>query len=652
MIISDITAENVLKYTRLELHDLPEKGIIAIDGPNESGKSTIGEIICFALFGQTFSLDQDGLQKLIRWGEPHCSVNVRFRIGDGQHYEIARFLDREGNQGARLNLVGQEEKPISRGGEAVELRLNELLGYGYDEFIESFYLAQREITTPHPHSFAVKAMAGLTNLERVSDEYASDIEQDRAVVESAEEEQRDVRAELDEVAIEDGLLASLESRRDLLSGEETARRQQMDELRQASVDYQETQPKISAAQTSRTGAKSLRFLLFIIAAALLIGWELLNQFPDQSLSKMLSQALTGQLPQWSEKHLPLLLYAGLGFSVLFLLSWLRVAIVNKRITELGKSGQKLAERLAALPSLRAPAADSPEQQSNSDSEDAADEEAVGAGHDNTQEPPQDDQADTLPAAEQAESSEASALPDAAQMERIRARIETSRAGAGEVRELVDGVLQRMGEDSHRQQAEIVRLQVAVVDEQTRLGKAEGLQRIVDACEQKLSDHRQRIHLREIAGELLQGATRNLSQQFNRDLRDLVGRTLPLFTENRYEHLQIDENLDVRAFSNEKRDFMGLDEISSGTQRQIMLAVRLALSQKLVNSAVSGRQFIFLDEPFAFFDEERTRSALSVLPELSEEITQIWVVAQSFPAAQTFDVPIACSREHDVLPALV
>jgi exonuclease SbcC len=126
--------------------------------------------------------------------------------------------------------------------------------------------------------------------------------------------------------------------------------------------------------------------------------------------------------------------------------------------------------------------------------------------------------------------------------------------------------------------------------------------------------------------------------------------LPLFTEGRYEHLQIDEDLSVRVFSNEKRDFMDLEEISSGTQRQIMLAVRLALSQELVNSATVGKQFVFLDEPFAFFDQERTRRALGVLPDLSEEITQIWIVAQSFPADQTFDVPIACSRDSEVLPA--
>jgi exonuclease SbcC len=128
----------------------------------------------------------------------------------------------------------------------------------------------------------------------------------------------------------------------------------------------------------------------------------------------------------------------------------------------------------------------------------------------------------------------------------------------------------------------------------------------------------------------------------------VGKTLPLFTEGRYEHLQIDEDLTVRAFSNEKRDFINLEEISSGTQRQIMLAVRLALSQELVNRTGIGRQFLFLDEPFAFFDQERTQSALNVLPKLSEQITQIWIAAQQFPQEPSFKFTILCDREQQSL----
>ena len=52
MIITHISAENLLKYKHLELNKLPREGVITISGQNESGKSTIGESVCFALFEQ------------------------------------------------------------------------------------------------------------------------------------------------------------------------------------------------------------------------------------------------------------------------------------------------------------------------------------------------------------------------------------------------------------------------------------------------------------------------------------------------------------------------------------------------------------------------------------------------------------------------
>lgn len=96
--------------------------------------------------------------------------------------------------------------------------------------------------------------------------------------------------------------------------------------------------------------------------------------------------------------------------------------------------------------------------------------------------------------------------------------------------------------------------------------------------------------------------------------------------------------------------MDLEEISSGTQRQIMLAVRLALSQALIKRTEGGRQFVFLDEPFAFFDQERTRNTLRMLPKLDESISQIWIVAQDFPEGEAFGLSLACDKQKSELVA--
>jgi exonuclease SbcC len=68
MIILRLEAERLHRYRVLRLADLPERGIIGLSGDNESGKSAIGEIICFALFGRTFALAGERIGKLVHWG--------------------------------------------------------------------------------------------------------------------------------------------------------------------------------------------------------------------------------------------------------------------------------------------------------------------------------------------------------------------------------------------------------------------------------------------------------------------------------------------------------------------------------------------------------------------------------------------------------
>src|SRR5210317_1864642 len=125
MIINSVSAQNILKYKNLDLPDLPGQGIIAISGFNESGKSTIGETICFALFGRTFSINEDELDKIIRWGESDCSVTIKFsnkskEIDGEEVYAITRMLDCDGNHSAKLYKAYNDDQPIARGIERVE----------------------------------------------------------------------------------------------------------------------------------------------------------------------------------------------------------------------------------------------------------------------------------------------------------------------------------------------------------------------------------------------------------------------------------------------------------------------------------------------------------------------------------------------------
>ncbi len=595
MIIQSISAKNVLKYKSLELNELPEQGIIAISGFNESGKSTIGETICFALFGRTFSIDEDDLDKILRWGASDCSVTIRFShqsadASEPELYAITRMLDCDGNHSAKLYKVYNEENVIARGVERVEEALYELTSVEFDEFIESFYLAQREITTPHPHSYALKTMAGIATMEYCEQNIQEDIEQDIAASEELINRISLLEEEIEAVQLDEQHLDKLTAQHDQLLADKKQIDENLSELNSSIEQYNTDQPQKVAYQGKKSRAGFWRFISLILAAGSLGLWVILVKMPGSDLFNKVNELLQANVPQFSAEQYPFLLYAGGGFAFLFIIFWAMIVSHKGNIGRLSETGKTLAEKLRALDSERS-----------------------------------------------AESSETRDI--------LLRRIEKSSLDTKALSDAVQADLDYLTQEQEKLAEQISELSSELAIERDRVEKVRDLLEKVDTLQTQVDDKAERNRIRELASELLMGATRHLSKRFNHVIRDHVSKTLPLFTDNRYEHLQIDEDLTVRVFSNEKHDFMELDEISSGTQRQIMLAVRLALSQEMVSRKVHNQQFLILDEPFAFFDEERTERSLAVLPELSDDLPQIWIIAQTFPEGMNFKRTIYCEREQ-------
>ncbi len=590
MIVIALSAENVLKYASLELSDLPAEGIIAVSGQNESGKSSIGETICFALFGRTYSFGSETPDKIICWGQTRCTVNLTFAVAEGDQYQINRFLDNNGRHSARLCRADDLEKPLASGVQAVAEAMLQLLGYDYDEFIESFYLAQREITTPHRNSQAVKTMAGLSTFEAVIADIQREIQEVQVAVEESDTEITTIATKLEELDIEEGHLQALESELSELTHEQKESDQLMLALGMAATAYEENIPRLERAYRGR---RSMRILCTLLTLGLVTsGYFAMQPYDPDGYMWVQFCALSG-----------LMLVIAIG----------GLFIMKNRIEGLSDAPVSLARKLMTLQMGGIPSLEIP-------SRDVAEDEEIA------------DTAGDLASAQ-------------TEFTGVYAAIAEYAAEPEEARELVDRELYQLGEQSQIRRDKIERLTAAISQEQVRVIQANELVQSSKDEQEKTTEYQHQIAVKQLAEALLVGAETTLSQRFNRDLRELVGHTLPMFTKGRYEHLKIDEELNVQVFSNQKRDFTALDEVSSGTQRQIMLAVRLALSQKLIDSAMTGRQFIFLDEPFAFFDAERTLSTLEVLPQLSDEITQIWLIAQDFPEGSPLDRHIECSREY-------
>lgn len=741
MIITGIRAENVLKYAVLDLPDIPRQGLIAVIGDNESGKSSIGESICFALFGRTFSLGPKELDKVIRWGESRCSIRLDFATPDGSQYQVARFLDELGNHGASLSRLG--EAPMVRGVAEVESALRRVIGFGYDELIESFYLAQREITTPHPHSHAVKVMAGVDALERVAAACRAEIPPLEEAITRNEAEREDILTQIAALDLDPGRLQALEqAHREESAAAEAGRAriqalkaqtelcdQDLERLRETAADWLALTPAASIAARRRQAAnldatlaalaprygesaapvavaelrtlaredgdglaeldrlsalvddyaarlarflgetagevaqetpparqrqaaladleaecrarrrrsRALATLIGLLALVLAGGWALLSQSPASDAARALGNWLAtlpagwdGEVRTWLPLGIGLLIAGAGGFLISARRQGSRLATCRGDQQALAAETEAARTEIAALAELQ--------------TRPLADAIAIIAA---LREPAIAEQAAHF--ADGPGGHLTSAAAQAERQDRFRQAVEGLRLAIVQIKtEALRGV-ERLHEAAAEHAGSLARQEAEIAQERERVRRDGELRAIQASLEGRVADLARRIKARTLALDLLDGAIHYISQRFNTEVRNLAAESLPRLTNGRYEHLQIDTNLRVKAFSSEKRNFMDLDEISSGTQRQIMLAVRLALSQKLVNSAIHGPQMLFLDEPFAFFDEARTRSALAILPKVSGDFTQIWVTSQTFPADAQFDLVIECHAGESLSP---
>lgn len=622
MIITSIKSHNLLKYTDLNLENLPEKGIIAISGNNESGKSSIGESVCFALFGRTFSLEPEEMKKIVLWGEQNCSVNLNFKV-ETQEYSVYRYLDTDGNHSARLSLLGHDDAPLARSPQQVDAMLTNILGFTFEEFIESFYLAQREITSPQPHGKAVKSIAGVDALEQVSKGYEREAAEKREKLETLLTENESLQGELDELALEEDYLEALEEEKNKMEADLENTRELATDLQTTCNTYQVNEEKIKNTEKNRSRARFWRLLSLLLALATGGIWGLLMQKSELPLSVTLLEKLQQNIPGWQESYIHYIGITATLFAVMLLFFSIRSIVHQTRLKALFKASSNLASVMARVRALEV-------YEKVQDSDETEDYEAE-----------YDEQQPVTQTVTQAENV---ACYDVNEYTSLLPAVESVIASASEVANYAE-IEQTwlLGQISLRDQ-NLVNINDEIDGEVQRVNQGAHLKTEQSDLLSNTEELSTQLALKEKAIELLAGASQHFSNKFNHDIQDLMSRTLPLFTQGHYEHLQIEPELGVRVFSNDKRDFLDMEEISSGTQRQIMLALRLAMAQKLMGRGVKGRQFAFLDEPFAFFDEERTRHALSALDELSDAISQIWIVSQTFPEGHEFTAEIKCSRE--------
>ncbi|SHO48177.1 ATP-binding protein [Anaerocolumna xylanovorans] len=116
-----------------------------------------------------------------------------------------------------------------------------------------------------------------------------------------------------------------------------------------------------------------------------------------------------------------------------------------------------------------------------------------------------------------------------------------------------------------------------------------------------------------AMETIKGLSQKIHDSFGTVLNRKVSCLVSELTGDKYSNIRIDENLEMKAEVGD--EYKAWDRLSTGTMEQLLFALRLGVSDILYNKELP----LLLDDCFAYYDDKRTRAALSYLAGSSRQI---------------------------------
>lgn len=690
MIIESLQSDNILKYRQLRLNQLPATGTIAIFGVNESGKTAIVETIALALFGRTFQIDASQLDKVILWGESDGRVELAFCGNEGNRYRIERSFDIDRRVSARL-LQSDSGEILAQGPRSVQEQIERLIGFNYSEFVDSIYLAQRDAANHHPSHHTAGAIAGVEQMQQLIATLTEQIEANRHHHRTLSQQLTEIKQQLQEHHFAIELQSSPSPLEREAMVEQLARRhqhlqQQLEGLRQVSGEFdalpQSAQPLSHWLQQLTRLTDHYQQLSFALQEPhpwLLPLQQRLSDMTQrfgqlQQLQQRCSRYITqlqislGEIESGDEQEEPPLpqqrqqgqrqltkyqrqrrrhfrlsgLFGLLGLIPATLFAMIHAGIETTLPAPLLSPLLQpyllpisaillLLALLLLIVAHRTKPLIGRQQQHN-----LALEQQIAIYQQQLRQLQRLEQRPIFTLAERIEESEAETLLEALQQLKATPAAELLHPAGCQL--LATELHDSSGQLQQQLESEVARLALGVECYRTK-----------ETILNRQSELRLQNATREVAIELLHGASRQAMVLFNQDMKRFISRVMPQLTDNRYHFLQLSESLEVTIFSQQKHDFVRWEEISAGTQQQVLLSLRLALVAALAEgSGEQNRQCVILDEPFAFYDSKRLRGAIDTLPHISPKLSQFWIIGQEFADMSPFALTIHTQREVDQL----
>jgi exonuclease SbcC len=607
MLIHSLALTNFKKYSNLVIDDLPEQGVIKVGGKNESGKTSIADAVCFALFGRTFLNDGNNVKRLIHWGEAEMNVTLTLIDDNDQTFKIARKVT--DNQHSSIRVIRLSDQQVLTNNLAKSDKIiSDLLGYDYDTFIDSFCMVQRELTAPDVNSYSIKQMAGISEYGNISDNLTIDRDQERASLNTFIPRHKEKNRELEAINLDESWLPELVDGKESLHINQMAKKQLIGELAGVNACYSNNSKQYKKVRRQFNlfdwfGA----FLLPLIIGAWIV-WGAFQFFPDliqNWLPDSTSSQHGGSFILWVQVWMfPFAMGCVLFYSISLFFKWIaesKMSLLKEKATHFSFVLKKSYHEVIDEPSSVAPSRVAKMLLDKSTKING--------------------ETGSL------------AISPVEQFNHVPKLIALTSDYSATTVEIIDSVsalqniLHHQGQDIEQC---LLDLDNKILSEKERSDKAGELRSRLQKISQTMQQHEKKITVCDYSIKMVQRVASQSIDNFNQSITEFAEKALPYFTSNRYSQLKINANLTVEVFSDEKQNYMAYDEISSGTQRQIMLALRMGMSEQLAKNTGNKKQFIFLDEPFAFFDHQRSVSTLKALPKVSDIISQVWVTSQEFP----------------------
>ena len=614
MLIRSLKLINFKKYEKLVIDELPEKGIVKVGGKNEAGKTSIGEAVCFALFGRTFLNNKKNAKRLIRWNEKEMTVSVVLFDDNEEAYRITRTINTSGLSSARIIRLSDNHTLTESLNDSGKI-IHDLLGYDYETFIDSFCMVQREFTAPEADSNSLRQMAGIGNYGNIVDDLSLEREEEEVSLAALEPRYAEKRDALEEIRLDESWLPELVDGKESLLANRADKQQLIGQLGEVNVIYADSSLQYHKASKYNHLLEWLEVFLLPLMIGAWIVWAAFQFFPDTIqgwLSSNTSGDHAGSFIVWVQTWMfPFAMVCVLLFSISLTFKWL----VESKMDALGEDAEEFSSILtqgykevvsepnSVVPTRIASMLLDRNNQHNDNEVSAL----------------------TLSPTEKFN-----------HIPRFAESVSDYSITSGEMSDSTDSLCDALQSQGQEIDQCLVDLEGDINAEKERADRAGQIRAGLQKISQSIHHHENNIKIRDYSISMMKRAASKSIGNFNQSIIDFVQDVLPHFTEGRYSQLKINDDLSVEVFSDEKQSYMAYDEISSGTQRQIMLALRMGMSEQLAINTGNKKQFIFLDEPFAFFDHQRTVTTLAALPNVSDTITQVWVTSQEFPQDLTVE----------------